>query len=104
MLALGALSIALVLFGIAAVAAIGVVWPREYLGPTVRSLRTAPDHYWTDSEPDALRMITHTRLTMLDAAKKLNSRKADFLEVAVGLEVGGSAILVVAAILVLLRL
>ena len=92
---------AVIIFALSAIRALGVLGLHNYRGPTTRSLRAAPEKYWDDDAAVALRIVAETQLTMLEAAKTANARKAAELQDAFRFEVGAAVLLSFGAVLVL---
>ena len=92
------LIVALGLFILAAVSAIVTNVPRSYQGVTVDALRAAvKGRRWEeDTEAEASKMVALTQLTVLEAAKKVNTQKGRFLIAGMVLEIFAVALVGVA--------
>jgi len=69
------LTIALVLFVLAALSAIVTNLPRNYQEATVEGLRDAVRNRWGDDEAEASKMVALTQLKVLASAKHVNEQK-----------------------------
>jgi hypothetical protein len=85
------LIVALILFFLAAIAALFTNLPRSYRAVTPAGLRTAVDNRWDESVFEAQKMIAKTRLKTIRRSQELNQVKARVLAVSMALEAAAVA-------------
>lgn len=86
------LGTALACFASAGIAAIFVNMPRDYTGVKVEDVRAALRE-WRSTKQEAQRMVAHTQLNLIEAAKTQNGRKAKALALAIGFEAAAVGLL-----------